>query len=708
MSSLFSGFGRSPSSRRHGPTTALAVLLSCTALFPATNVLAQEPVDAEGDTILLGKIYIHGASVLGADDTIVAGYTATGSKTPTEVIDLPAQVSIVTQKEIETRAPSDLMQALAYTASVSVDEYGSDNRYDYYRIRGFYQTGSGTYRDGLPLRTFNFTGGKIEPYSIQRVEVLKGSTSTLFGMNGPGGLVNVITKRPQDLAFGEVYTTLGKDHAETGFDFGAPLSDGSALTYRITGKLQEASQGSEYLDDDRGYLAAAVTWKPTDATSLTLLANYYDLDGNTGNSVPVGSTASHDTFFGEPDFSAMDRVERSFGYEFSHDFGNGLTFRQNARQSNIEMVYEQAYLDGSSPTGRYAYLMNGEIDRFAIDNQLQYDADLGAVATRTLFGIDYTRDDLYEQTYFGLAGAIDPNTPVYCGLSCINVSPYTTTDMVQKTTGIYLQEELTFNDRWILTLGGRQDRVETESATASESNTQTAFTRRAGLTYKATGDLALYANYSESFDPLAAGYSAYTTSLRPQEGTQYEIGAKYRPANSDALFTFALFDLSQTNVPRFNPDFTVSQIGRIDVKGAEFEGRMALDNQLNLNVAYSYWDAEIIDGATAGNRPLLTPEHTASVWADYTLADGPLAGLRLGGGARLLGSRYADDANTAKIGSSVVFDAMASYPLTEKTELAVNVTNLFDRDYVSSLSFDQTAVLYGDERTVKATLRHRW
>lgn len=266
--------------------------------------------------------------MLGDNDEVVAGYTATGSKTAAAIIDVPAQVSVVTSQEMKTRAPDNLMQALSYTASVSLDEYGSDNRYDYYRIRGFSQTGNGTYRDGLPLRTFNFTGGSIEPYSVQRIDILKGSTSTLFGLNGPGGLVNVITKRSQELAFGEAYTTLGERHAEIGLDFGAPLDDAGVWTYRVTAKKQDAKQDSKYQDDDRFFIAGALAWNPTDQTSLTMLANYYDSDGNTRNNIREGSTAPHDTFFGEPDLSAMDREERSLGFELSHDFGNGLTFRQ--------------------------------------------------------------------------------------------------------------------------------------------------------------------------------------------------------------------------------------------------------------------------------------------------------------------------------------------------------------------------------------------
>ncbi|MDF3605823.1 TonB-dependent receptor plug domain-containing protein [Paracoccus sp. DMF-8] len=201
----------------------------------ASGGLAQD-ADPAPDTIVLDTVYIHGRA---------CGRTANRSrlvrrrvaKTPTEIIDARAQVSVVTAEELKTRAPNDLMQALSYTSSVTTDEYGSDNRYDFFRIRGF--SAGGVYRDGLPLRTFNFTGGRIEPYSVEHIEVLKGATSTLFGLNAPGGLINVITKRPLQDPFGEVYTSVGEDHAEIGIDTGAPLDAEGVWTYRLTAKWQD-------------------------------------------------------------------------------------------------------------------------------------------------------------------------------------------------------------------------------------------------------------------------------------------------------------------------------------------------------------------------------------------------------------------------------------------------------------------------------------
>ena len=148
------------------------------------------------DATQLQTIVVDGKSdrAVGPDATIVGKNSATGTKTDTPVIDVPASVSVITQKELEQRHVDSLQQAVAYTSSVFTDEFGSDDRYDYIRIRGFDQTTLGTYRDGLAARIPAwFTASRLEPYGLQRVEVLKGSTSTLFGLNGPGGLVNAIT-----------------------------------------------------------------------------------------------------------------------------------------------------------------------------------------------------------------------------------------------------------------------------------------------------------------------------------------------------------------------------------------------------------------------------------------------------------------------------------------------------------------------------------
>ncbi|WP_176556078.1 TonB-dependent siderophore receptor [Rubellimicrobium rubrum] len=687
--------------------------LLCTACailpIPLLAQEAENPLD-------LGTVRFELEGAIGPDGTVVATRTATASRTDTPVIDVPAAVSVVTEAELERRDVEDTTDALSYTSSVSTDEYGSDDRYDYVRIRGFYQAGLGTYRDGLPSGTTNFTGGKLEPFGLQRIEVLKGSTSTLFGLNTPGGLVNAITKRPQDQPFGESTVAVGPEHLEFGLDVGRPLDAAGEWTYRLTALSQDGDNGAEYTEDDRVYVAPALTWKPSNATEITLLADYSKRDGNPGHAIPVGSDIDFDTFLGEPGFNAMDREEVNLGWDASHRFSESLTFRQTARYTTLDLTYESIY--GAGPTAatpRSAYAVYGELERFAINNQLQYDATLGRVRSRTLVGLDYVNEDVSETFNIGTATGIDPENPVFCGRSCVTITYAADQVMNKENTGVFLQEELTVADRWILTLGSRYDMVTTETGPpgATTDFEDEAFTSRAGLTYKATPDLSLYGNYSESFQPTGSyDRGLLATGVEPQEGTQYEVGAKYRPLGGNALLTASLFDLAQTNLVTQVAPAVYEQVGETRVRGAEVEGKWAMGQGLSLTAAYAYWDAEIVENGTAGNegnRPMLVPEHTASLWADYTVpGEGARGDLTVGGGLRYTGPSFSDNANTIEIEGIAVVDAAVSYQVTQDVALALNVSNLFDQREIASVDTFTNNAYYNDGREVRARLTYSW
>ncbi|TWF58367.1 TonB-dependent siderophore receptor [Neorhizobium alkalisoli] len=710
--------------RRRGMRVSARHLVASSAL--ATVFMAMTGIgwaqDATSDNgTQLETIVLQGKSdrAVGPDSTIVAKDTTVGSKTDTPVVDLPASVSVITQKELETRHVDSLQQAVAYTSSVLTDEFGNDDRYDYIRIRGFDQTTLGIYRDGLTQRIpAFFTASRLEPYGLQRVEVLKGSTSTLFGLNGPGGLVNSITKRPQDQKFGEVYTSYGDGTKEVGVDFGGPIDPDGVWSYRFTALGKNGDQGWDYSNDDRIYVAPALTISPDDGTSLTILTDYYKRDGTGARGFPTGANLDIDTFLGEPDFNRFNTKQGDIGFQFEHEFNENLTFRSNARYSHVSLDYAEVYGASLDPTAdRTAFSVDGSSNRYMIDNQLQYDASWGGVESKTLLGVDYANDNTRETILFGTAGPIDINNPTYCGLSCITLGPYVDWRVRQQALGIYGQEQLTFDDRWIVTFGGRWDHVNTKAdyldTGTQDDNTETAFTKRIGVTYKFTPNFAAYANYSESFQPLVTptgnGY-ALSDSLKPQKGEQYEVGLKYRPDGFDGLFTLAYFDLTQTNVPTYVSPILQKQIGKVGVRGIEFEGKAAIADNLNLTLAYSYWDGEIKEdgtGGNVGNRPQRVPRHLASAWLDYTIPGGDKIGdLTLGGGVRYIGQSFGDDANTVSLGGYATVDAAVSYKVTEDVTLAVNATNLFDRKYVATNYYGTE--YYGDRRKVVGTLKYSW
>lgn len=691
----------------------LTVLLSSSAMLLASQALAQ--TQGEGDATVLQTITVtEGAEKsIGPDATIVAKSSRTASKTDTPLLDAPASVSVVTQRELEIRGVKTLDEAVAYTPGVSSDIYGSDNRYDYFQIRGFYSSGR-TYRDGLPMRVNVFTGSRLEPYGAQRVEVLKGADSTLFGLSEPGGIVNVVTKRPQDVKFGEVYTTVGEDHVETGIDFGGPIDADGVWTYRLTAKGQDGSYAYDFLDDDRIYIAPALTFAPSDDTDFTLLTNYMRRDGSTAQSIPatLRGLIDSETYLGEPGFDAMDTEEWNIGYEFRHNFGNGLEFRQNMRYTDLSLIYKQVFLGGDSASDpRSAYGVDSNVQRFDIDNQLQYDASFGAFDSKTLFGVSYAHDDASQVAQYGIGvvAPIDPYNPVYTGVD-LSAVPFSYSRGSQASKSVYLQEELALNKQWIITAGTRYDFVNTIDKLSNTYTVDEAVTSRLGLTYKATDELSLYASYQESFQPIGVDRSTLIGPAEPQEGTQYEIGAKYQPAGMDALFTAAVFDLTQTNlVQSITGTPFQNQVGEVNVRGLELEAKVALTNQLNLIAAYTYLDAEIkvdANAAIVGNRPELVPTHMAAVWADYTVPGNDAFGdLTLGMGARFLSGIEANNLNTETLPSRTVFDLSAKYMVTDNVALSFNVENLFDKEYLTAVN---SGAFYGNRRAYRASLRYTW
>jgi len=698
-----------PVSRRPGAgpfcITLLGLLCSTAAILPAR---AQDAA-ATTTALSLPQITVEGDS----DSTdVVATDNTSGSKMKTDALDSSASVSVVTAKEMQERGVSTMEQALAYSAGVVTDEWGNgDNRYDYYRIRGFDEMSLGSYRDGLPVRGFGWTFPRREPYAYDRVEVLKGSNSSLFGLNAPGGMVNAVTKTPKPYRFGEAYVTGGQDHQETGVDFGDVLNKSGTLSYRVTAKWQDAGGSYDHAEDDRRFLQAGLTWAPDANTSLTFVADYNKRDGDAGSGIPTGSGLSPKTFLGEPDFNKVDTLETGAGWQFRHDFDNGLTFRQNARYTYFKMNYQDVYGASLDPTAdRESFQVQSHSDQFAIDNQLEYDGEIGTMKSRTLGGIEYTWIKVYENDQYGSAGPIDIYNPSYCGRSCVTLNPYINWQPEQKTTAAYAQEELTIADRWIVTFGGRYDYVDMHAYYpddgSSESNVYTAFTKRAGLTYKATDNLSFYGNYSESFAP-----DIWSISDKPTDGTQYEVGVKYRPAGTRALLTASLFDLTQTNVSTLVGPSTYKQIGEVRVKGVELEAKAEMIHNLDLVGSYSYWDSEITKAGdtagTEGNRPAFVPENIASLWLNYKIEGrGRVGDTTLGVGARYVGSSYSDDANTSKIDAHTVYDLAASYQITPKTQLSMAVRNLFNKDYVTASYYGTD--YYGDGREITATLSYRW
>ncbi|MFN3210090.1 MAG: TonB-dependent siderophore receptor [Roseovarius sp.] len=702
-----------PSCPRLGPARLGAALLGGTALvaFP----LAGAAQDAEGGApYRLGTIFVDAGAAADDDaNSTIAKELWTGGKVATSVLDTPASVSVVTQKEIEQRNADKVEDVLEYTPGIIADYYGTDDRNDYYLVRGFQAS---TYRDGLTLGSMR--GVREEPYAFERIEIIKGGNSTLFGTSDPGGTLNFVTKAPKFERFGEVYGSYGShNHAELGFDLGDVNKEGT-LSYRMVGKVQDAELEYDGSRDDETFLLGSVAWAPTDATTLTFTIDYLDRDAtpNSGG-YPLDRKYDREQFFGEPGFNYHDVERLTVSAGLEHEFGNGLRLNANLRYSDLTDDFAYVYLsDNADRVGttvdRFYFGTDSTAEEVIGNVILQYDTSFGNVDSSTLAGIEFRDASTTSASIFGTHTPIDLANPVYTGAPTGFV-PYQVQANDFATQSVFLQQNLSFSDRVIVTAGVRHDWLDitnTDRLTGTVTSadfSETSF--RGALTYKFTNEVSTYASYVQSVAPPSIG-------TEPERGEQYEIGVKYQPENINALFTASLYDLTKDNVvvPVVLPDGTIERqtIGESRVRGLELEARAELTTGLTLSGGYSYQDSEFVRGnvrgvSVDGNRFASVPEHMASLWLTYDLPKtGPLGDMSVGVGARYVGSYYYNAYNdNGKSPDQFLFDASFSYDVAENTAFSVNVSNIFDKQYVVGRG---TADYYNSGRTITASLRRSW
>ena len=701
----------------HSKTQALlryrtATLLGCTAviaLLPAF-ALAQE---TSGDATVLETITIQGSGQSDNDSkSIVAERSSAVGKMPGEIFTTPATVSVVTSKEIEQRKADSIEQVVQYTAGVTTDYYGSDERYDYVKIRGFTPF---TYRDGLMVgRTW--TGVKEEPYGFERVEVLKGANSTGFGVSDPGGAINYVTKKPRSERFGEIYGTTGSyAHKEAGFDFGDNLTEDDTLSYRLTGKFERSDGEFDFSNNDENFVQGGLTWRPTDATSLTFVFDHLDRDGTpSSGGHPLFTDFNRDRFFGEPSYNYDTTNRNTYSVMLEHDFGNGLSFGSNARYSKSRNGFGYTYIyddvgasdPGNTLVDRNYFGSDGSAEHFIADAHLLYETEFEQVESRTLVGADYSNFNSRGANYYTSAPQIDFANPIFAG-GPGPLSPFSSSNKDQVNGGIYLQQDLIFSDRVTASLGLRNDWLDLKDVdptnSTAESGSYSELSKRIGLSYKLTDELATYVSYAESVAPPSAG-------SEPTYGKQYEAGIKYRPDSMPALITASIYDLTLENITTYEaPVYLPNTVKEVRHRGFDLEGKLELTSNVNLIGAYSYIDSKIVDtGATYnGKRFAQVPEHMASLWSTYTLeGSGERGDMTFGAGARFTGAYYFDNLNTRKSKGAVVFDASFSYNIRENTSFQLNVNNVFDEKHIANN--DGGALYYNPGRTIYATLRQTW
>lgn len=659
----------------------------------------------------------------------VAGYiaksTVTASKTDTPLIEMPQSISVVTADQVEAQKAQSVIDALAYSAGVTVRE--SSRATESLVLRGFQADGqSGSlYRDGTKS-TSNLYRGQQEPYGLERIELLRGAASVLYGSAAPGGIINSVSKRPTLDTLREVNVEYGSfNRKQTSADFSGKLTEDGEWSYRLTGLLRDSDTFIDRVPDNRVFIAPALTWRPSAATSLTVLGQYkkteskyiYGLSPYGTTKYSANGTVPRSRFYGEPADRYEDR-NTSLGYILEHSFNDRLKLRQNVRAEHMDTIYDYTYdyglTDSTQRISQRGFDQSASQDRsLTADTSLEYKWGSDNVLHTTLLGYDFSRQNETVQRYALTLSPTDIFNPSF-GETPANPTPniYATNRKLSRS-GVYVQDQMKIANKWVVLLGGRYDWTKNGISAFAGPSTwgwerNDAFTGRAGLVYLAENGLAPFVSFSQSFEP-AAGLGRSGERFKPTEGQQYEAGIRYQPAGSDTLLTATVFQLTQQNVLTLDPVNIAFQVqtGEKRSQGLELEAKTVVARNLSLLASYAYTDAKTTKSNTAsevGTRSPFTPRNQASVWTDYRFGDLGLPGLKIGGGLRYVGSTTGFAYINNVVPSYTVFDAMLSYS-TGPWKLSLNVTNLANKSYISNCTY---GCFYGEARRAVATATYRW
>lgn len=698
--------------------TLLATAISSAAYLPTLQ--AQEQ-----DEKLLESVTVYGST-----------YRNTATKSQLSQEETPQGISVIDEQTLEARDADTVAEALRYVPGVNTElRGGAVTRSDLFNIRGFinYQN----FYDGLQLLYNDWNlQPQIDMQAVQQVEVFKGPTSTLYGAMPPGGMVNLISKKPMQESYNSLELSVGSNNLkEITLDSAGQLGS-SDLTYRLNALANSSDGQAETSENERIMLAPSVDWQITDATLINLNA-YYQKDPDMGiyTTLPaqglfqdnINGDLDVDTYSGDANWNKYEREMLLLGYKIDHQINDNWNFLQNFRYQHGDAYQENTYSNGLAADqrtlSRNAYLTDETGKGITVDNQLSGIVMTGTVEHNLLIGVDYLRLDSdvgYEDAPAPDIDLYNPDHHLIDG-SQLSFSPGFSSQfsLDSEQTGFYFQDQMRIG-KLVLIAGGRYDSYESKQqgilygqavdAKIDQNNTSW----RAGALYELDNGFSPFISYAESFEPVG-GVDRFGNTYEPSTASQWETGVKYSTPDKQTTGSVALYRIDKENVLTRDPNGTAYdkiQAGEVRSQGIEIEGRSQVTQNLNLIASYTYQDVEVTkdNSGLQGKTQVWVPDQTFTTWASYDIFNGPLAGLTLGGGVRYIGEAELDSLNSDTVPSATLVDVSVGYDLAsldsklEGTSVRLAANNLFDERYYSC--FDGLNCWFGAERSVQASVRY--
>lgn len=705
---------------RRTPLALAAILALGSPPAPASAQVATE----------LPTLEVEGQAVRERGDGPVQGYRATrttsATRTDTPIREIPQSVTVVPRQVAEDTAATRVEDLLTYAGGVVRQNNLGGLALREVAIRGF-ATGE-FYRNG-----FSINRGYQSPpdaASIERVEVLRGPASLLYGRGDPGGTFNIITQQP--LPFASYGATGFFDHrgsARGTFDATGPLNREGTVAYRLGGAVENTRSFREFVEGDRLFLAPVLTWRATPDTTVTLEAELLRSDqtldrgvvavGNRLGAVPIRR------FLGEPNQGRLRTENAVVQLRAEHRLNNDWTARVGGQYLGGSLVGDAIENNRLLADGRTLRRERRFRDYEWGDLDLQANVTgrfaTGPLQHTLIAGLEYetyrNREILFRSNVNATPYTIDIFAPAYGRPPPPLASRSTDTLEKIHTYAAFVQDQVAITPKLKAVAGVRVERFEQEFASRTgggltTEQAKTAAVPRVGLLYDLTGSVSVYGSVARSFRPNRGGDVA-GRPFAPENGMAYEVGAKFDLLDGRLGVTAAVFQIERENVLTPDPANTAFSIVAAEARSRGFDVTVAGELAPSWRVigGYAYVDAETTRGNAAlpaGSALLNIPRHSASLLSVYEFRDGPLAGLGVGGGVNHVGSRAGQADNPAfRLPSYTTVDALAYYRITKNVRVNLNVLNLFDKEYYER-SFSNVFVSPGAPRTVFGSVAFRF
>lgn len=709
----------------HFRRSALTISVLC--VMTATSAHAENQLDGKKidnrstDHRVLPKVTV------GAEQSSAYAASKASSilKSDASLFETAQSISVITREQLDQKQASTLPEALSGVAGVVAGALGRRG-WDDFIIRG--QTSSDqVFIDGLRQGAGTYVAAEIS--GMDQVQILKGPASVNFGLVQPGGMVNLVTKRPQadifyraDLAYGSYGLKQGS------FDLNHSPNGSGKGAFRINGRIADQDDPTRQVYFKNYYISPSYNFDLGDKAELSVIASYQHREYLRQQGLPtIGSLLpnpngqlARDLFIGEPSHGAYDADVYRAGYTFKYALENGWNVNQNFAAQKTEMIGPAVFYNGWSDAEyttlkRQARYQNVDNLNFAIDNSLQKILSVAGMEHDLSIGIDGLQD---KNDYVNNRCSV-PNLNLYSPRYGMNVScPATATnhDINRlRYVGVYARNRIYVNERLIVNLAGRHDWAETSTqnivrGTFTNQYDQ-AFTGSTSVLYTLNDYFAPYVSYATSFFPTS-GTDYFGNAFKPEEGEQIEAGVKLQSADQKVQGSVAWYDLRRQNVTTSDlatghEGFSV-QRGEQMTRGVETELSAELLASLRLTASYTYTsDAEVSEDSNTSNigvRLNNIPKHAYSLSARYR-PTGDDSGWYIGAGIR--GESYKTmQGLDAHIPAYTLFDAEAGYD-AQHWGAQLSLRNLFNKNYYAG-ALNANMMTLGNPRQINLAIKFKY